>query len=89
MKHGSCAGAEPPHRGAQAVETATEGQQEEKQHLLPPWFRRRGKVIMVGPCCSRSLLSPSLLGEEDLSSQNIALTAKLVCIRKGCRPCIT
>lgn len=55
MKHGSCAGAEPPHRGAEAVETATEGQQKEKQHLLPPWFRRRGKVVMVGPCCSLAL----------------------------------
>ena len=67
-KFGSCAGAEAPHRGAKAVETATEGQQKEKQHLLPPWFWRRGKVIMVGPCCSCSSISPSLLGEEDPSS---------------------
>ena len=71
MKHGSCAGAEPQHRGTEAVETATEGQQKEKQHLLPPWFRRRGKVIMVGPCCSCSLFFPSFLGEEDLSLRTL------------------
>ena len=44
--------------------------------------------MMVGPCCSCSLFFPSFMGEEDLSPQNIALTAKVMCIRKGCGPCI-
>ncbi len=49
VKRGSCAAAEHPRRCAEADEAATKGQHRQQQHLLPPWFQRRGKVIMVGP----------------------------------------